>query len=139
MKFFIAFAIAIVMAGPAAATAKIIALVDISQQEMVVAVDGKGVHRWPVSTARPGKRTPTGTYKPQFLSPRHRSSLYNGAPMPWAIFFHGNYAIHGTDQVKRLGRPASAGCVRLHPDHAKTLFQMVREAGMSNMRVVIKN
>ena len=125
-------------AGPVSAAGGIIAMVDISEQHMVVAVDGKGVYKWPVSTARPGKRTPTGVYRPQFLSPNHRSSLYNGAPMPWSIFFNGNYAIHGTNQVSRLGTPASAGCVRLHPEHAKTLFQMVRKAGMGNMRVVIR-
>ena len=49
----------------------------------------------------------------------------------------GNYAIHGTDQIKRLGKPASHGCVRLHPDNAKILFQMVKAEGMENTRVVI--
>jgi len=126
------------LAGPALASNTIVAMVDISEQEMVVAVDGKGVHKWPVSTARPGKRTPRGVYTAQWLSPNHRSSLYNGAPMPWSIFFNGNYAIHGTNQVSRLGQPASAGCVRLHPEHAKVLFQMVRKAGLGNMRVVIQ-
>ena len=140
MKRIIAAALALgLLAGPALATGGIIAMVDISDQNMVVAVDGKGVYEWPVSTARPGKRTPTGVYKPQFLSANHRSSLYNNAPMPWSIFFNGHYAIHGTDQVSRLGSPASAGCVRLHPEHAKVLFQMVRDAGMANMRVVIRH
>lgn len=120
------------------ASQQITAWVDISGQYMVVAVDGKGIHKWPVSTARPGKRTPTGQFQGQWLSPNHRSSLYNGAPMPWAIFFHGNYAIHGTTQVSKLGRPASAGCVRLHPDNAETLFKMVHAAGKENLRVVIK-
>jgi lipoprotein-anchoring transpeptidase ErfK/SrfK len=57
--------------------------------------------------------------------------------MPFAIFYDGNYAIHGTDQIKRLGKPASHGCVRLHPDNAKILFQMVKAEGMDNTRVVI--
>ncbi|MCP3970208.1 MAG: L,D-transpeptidase [Rhodobacteraceae bacterium] len=126
------------LASPVLASGAIIAMVDISDQNMVVAIDGKGVYKWPVSTARPGKRTPTGVYRPQFLSANHRSSLYNGAPMPWSIFFNGNYAIHGTNQVSRLGTPASAGCVRLHPEHARVLFRMVREAGMGNTHVVIR-
>lgn len=57
--------------------------------------------------------------------------------MPYAIFFNGNYAIHGTDQIRKLGRPASAGCIRLHPDHARILFNMVRQEGKQNLRVEI--
>ena len=59
--------------------------------------------------------------------------------MPYSIFFRGNYAIHGTNQISRLGRPASAGCVRLHPDHAARLFSLVETVGKANMRVVIEN
>ena len=57
--------------------------------------------------------------------------------MPFAIFYDGHYAIHGTDQINKLGAPASRGCVRLHPDNAKVLFNMVKSEGMENMRVVI--
>ena len=52
---------------------------------------------------------------------------------------NGNYAIHGTNQISRLGQPASAGCVRLHPEHAAILFQKVRQVGLDNMKVVIHN
>jgi lipoprotein-anchoring transpeptidase ErfK/SrfK len=65
------------------------------------------------------------------------ASRYNNAPMPFAIFYDGHYAIHGTDQIKKLGEPASRGCVRLHPDNARILFEMVKAEGMENMRVVI--
>jgi lipoprotein-anchoring transpeptidase ErfK/SrfK len=57
--------------------------------------------------------------------------------MPFAIFYSGHYAIHGTDQINRLGRPASAGCVRLHPDNARVLFDMVRAEGMDQTRVIV--
>ena len=93
---------------------------------MTVYLDGAPTYTWPVSTARKGKITPTGTFRGQSLSRHHRSSLYNNAPMPYAIFFRGNYAIHGTNQISRLGRPASAGCVRLHPDHAAVLFNLAK-------------
>ena len=46
------------------------------------------------------------------------SRKYGMAPMPYSIFFDGNYAIHGTVKVAQLGRPASKGCVRLHPGDA---------------------
>lgn len=112
--------------------------VSISRQTMEVFHEGRKLFEWPVSTARQGKVTPVGTWNgAQWLSRHHRSSLYNNAPMPFAIFYNGNYAIHGTDQISRLGRPASAGCVRLHPDHARILFDMVRAEGKDALRVTV--
>ena len=58
--------------------------------------------------------------------------------MPFAIFFNGNYAIHGTTEVERLGRPASAGCVRLDPGNAEVLFERVRADGLRSMRITIE-
>ena len=117
--------------------ARIVARVSISRQLMQVFHEGRHIYTWPVSTAKAGKITPTGVFKPEFLSRNHRSRRYNNAPMPFAIFYDGHYAIHGTDQLKRLGRPASNGCVRLHPDNAKILFDMVKWEGKENMRVEI--
>ncbi|MDA0963052.1 MAG: L,D-transpeptidase [Proteobacteria bacterium] len=112
--------------------------IDLSDQRMQVMEGDALVHEWPVSTARAGKRTPVGDFTPYLLKRRHFSSLYNNAPMPYSIFFKGNYAIHGTDQIDRLGSPASAGCVRLHPDHAAALFEKVLAAGKDMTRVVIR-
>ncbi|MBW4981640.1 L,D-transpeptidase [Mameliella sp. CS4] len=122
-----------------AAAAPLVAKVDVSTQTMTVIYNGKVEYRWPVSTARAGKHTPRGQWNAYWLSKYHRSSIYNNAPMPFAIFFNGDYAIHGTDQISRLGRPASAGCVRLHPEHAAVLFELTRQVGKKNMKVVIDN
>lgn len=133
----LALLLALILLPGAALAERVVARVSISTQTMKVYHEGRLLYTWPVSTARSGKITPTGIYQPEFLSRNHRSSRYNNAPMPFAIFYDGHYAIHGTDQVKRLGRPASAGCVRLHPDNAKILFNMVKWEGMENMKVVI--
>jgi lipoprotein-anchoring transpeptidase ErfK/SrfK len=122
---------------PLAAEAAVLAKVSLSQQRMEVYVNGAVIHSWPVSTARRGKRTPTGSFRPQSLKRHHRSTLYNGAPMPYSIFFHGNYAIHGSHDIKNLGRPASAGCVRLHPNNAATLYSLVQRYGPRNTRIQI--
>jgi lipoprotein-anchoring transpeptidase ErfK/SrfK len=139
MRFLVAsLCLVLTLILPGAALAdRVVARVSISTQTMKVFHEGRHLFTWPVSTAKAGKITPTGVYKPEFLSRNHRSSLYNNAPMPFAIFYDGNYAIHGTDQIKRLGAPASNGCVRLHPDNAKILFRMVKAEGMENMRVEI--
>ncbi|WP_425071313.1 L,D-transpeptidase [Sagittula sp. S175] len=134
------FATALSILTPIAAlAAPLVAKVDISSQTMTVIYNGEIAYQWPVSTARKGKYTPRGQWSAKWLSKNHKSSLYDNAPMPYSIFFNGNYAIHGTNQISRLGRPASAGCVRLHPEHAAVLFNLTQQVGKQNMRVVIQN
>ena len=89
-------------------------------------------YTWAVSTGVRG--TPSGSFRPQSLARYHRSSLYNSAPMPYSIFYDGNFAIHGTTHVRQLGGRASKGCVRLHPSNAAVLFSLVQSAGLSNTR-----
>ena len=122
---------------PFASAATLTANVSISTQTMTVMHRGEVIGRWPVSTARQGKVTPTGSWDAKWLSRYHKSSRYNGAPMPYSIFYNGNYAVHGTYQTKKLGRPASAGCVRLSPDNAATLFSLVKAEGLENTRIII--
>jgi lipoprotein-anchoring transpeptidase ErfK/SrfK len=133
----LALVVAISFGADVARAERVLALVSVSQQTMKVYHENRLLFEWPVSTAKAGKITPSGIYTPEFLSKNHRSRRYNNAPMPYAIFYSGNYAIHGTDQIKRLGQPASHGCVRLHPDNARILFRMVQAEGKENMRVVI--
>lgn len=130
-------ALLVIWPGQQAAADRLVARVSISAQVMHVYHHGQLLYEWPVSTARSGKITPTGQWRPQLLSRNHRSSLYNNAPMPYSVFYSGHYAIHGTNEINRLGRPASAGCVRLHPDNARKFFEMVRAEGMDQTRVVV--
>ena len=57
--------------------------------------------------------------------------------MPFAVFFTGGYAVHATDAVTRLGKPASHGCVRLAPENAATFFKLVSTYGKGNTKIVI--
>jgi lipoprotein-anchoring transpeptidase ErfK/SrfK len=111
---------------------QVVVQVDISDQTMRVFYDLRQQHEWKVSTARAGKVTPRGTWNAKWLSRHHRSSIYRGAPMPYSIFYNGNYAVHGTNQTSKLGRPASAGCIRLHPDNAAVLFELAKSYGLEN-------
>ncbi|MGJ8596608.1 L,D-transpeptidase [Sulfitobacter sp.] len=125
--------------APAADAGQLIAKVDVSEQVMRVYKNGKQIHKWRVSTARKGKYTPRGQWRGQYLSENHKSSLYNNAPMPYSIFYSGNFAIHGTNATSRLGRPASAGCIRLHTSNAKKLFDMTQQVGTRNLKVIVQN
>lgn len=117
--------------------ANLVARVDISSQTMTVVQDGEIIRRWPVSTARRGFFTPRGVYRPTRLHRMWFSSKYENAPMPWSIFFHGGFAIHGTEHVRSLGHPASHGCVRLDPDNAAELYWLVEQEGARNTRIVL--
>ena len=91
---------------------------------------------------RPAKRgtaPPLGDYKPTRMHKKYYSKKYHNSPMPNSIFFNGGIAVHGTYEVARLGKPASHGCVRLHPSDAAQLFGLVQSHGMHNARIVVTN
>jgi lipoprotein-anchoring transpeptidase ErfK/SrfK len=114
-------------------------VIDISEQRMYVVQDRQITRAWRVSTAgEPGCRTPVGRYRPLRLKRTWYSSRYDGAPMPYSIFFLNGYAIHGTTEVKKLGRPASHGCVRLARQNARSLFNLVRAYGMKNTWIIVR-
>jgi lipoprotein-anchoring transpeptidase ErfK/SrfK len=123
--------------GRADAANQIVAKVSISEQKMRVMVDGRQAFEWKVSTAGKGYVTPTGSFKPTRMHEMWYSRKYDNAPMPHSVFFHGGYAVHATPHVKRLGRPASHGCIRLHPDNAEEFFELVRAFGPQNTEIVI--
>ena len=124
---------AMLIATPAAAETN----VTISKSHQMMQVDSDyGSYQWRVSTARKGYYTPTGTFHPYSLQLMHYSKKYDNAPMPHSIFFSGGYAIHATPHIGALGRPASHGCVRLHPANAATLYQIVKHDPNTTIRIV---
>jgi hypothetical protein len=123
--------------GIEGAEAKLDILVDKATQRMLVIQDGYMRYIWPVSTGRDEMATPNGVYAPQRLERSWFSSAYYNSPMPYSIFFHNGYAIHGSFAINQLGGPASHGCVRLHPHHAALLFDMVQQEGPANTTIEI--
>jgi lipoprotein-anchoring transpeptidase ErfK/SrfK len=121
------------------ASTGLVARIEISNQTMSVYENGALVYSWRVSTAGRGYRTPVGTYRPTRMHRMWYSRKYDNAPMPHSIFFRGGYAIHGTNHIKSLGRPASHGCVRLHPDNARILFNLVKAYGSGATQIVLVN
>ena len=138
-SFLVAALCALALAISGRAEAAVVAHIDLSNQRMNVYVNGKPRYNWPVSTARRGYRTPTGTFKPTALVRYHASSIYEGSPMPYSIFFLRGYAIHGSYETKYLGRPVSHGCIRLHPSNAAALYSLVRQHGTGNTTIRISH
>ncbi len=120
------------------AEAAILITIDKSAQRMTVEVDGSPRWTWPVSTGRRGYDTPSGSYKAFRLEKDHFSREWDEAPMPHSIFFtKRGHAIHGSYETRRLGRPVSHGCVRLHPANAAKLYALVERQGVTSAIVVV--
>src|SRR5260221_3491992 len=119
------------------AEAKLDLYIDKASQQMSVVQNGYLLYVWPVSTGRDRFTTPSGIYAPERLERSWFSKAYYNSPMPYAIFFHNGYAIHGSYDIERLGGPASHGCIRLHPQNAAMLFTMVEREGPDNTSIVV--
>jgi len=119
------------------AQAAVLVTIDKSVQQMTVEVDGRPLYRWPVSTGRAGYDTPSGKFRAFRMERDHFSKEFDDAPMPFSIFFtEKGHAIHGSYD-RRIGSPASHGCVRLSPANAETLYALVEQEGVLNTTVVL--
>src|SRR6266568_2727456 len=136
MRRLVPFVVALLI-GTVPAAAKVVVTIDKSTQHMSISVDGTPRYNFVVSTGRAGYGTPNGTYHPERLARTWFSKKYYNSPMPHSVFFHGGFAIHGSYEIRRLGGPASHGCVRLHPGNAATLFALIQRHGTGATRIVV--
>lgn len=118
-----------------------------SSQRMYLYQNGGLRGSWLVSTGIPGHGTPSfdkhpdGRIYDRYTSGKFPGGDYNGlGNMPYAVFIRGGFAIHGTPRGNwsRLGRPASHGCIRLHPDNAYIFNRLVRQYGKSNVWITVQ-
>lgn len=120
------------------AYAAVVAKVDLSSQRMNVFVNGKRRYSWRVSTGKKGWRTPVGNYTPQVLYKNYYSKRWR-MKMPYTVVISSaGYAIHGTTATGRLGRPASHGCIRLHPANARAFYNLVASQGMWSTSIQVR-
>jgi lipoprotein-anchoring transpeptidase ErfK/SrfK len=116
----------------------VLVYIDKTHQQMTVSLDGVERYRWPVSTGREGYSTPSGTYTVTSMNEIWYSKEWDNAPMPHAIFFmRDGHAIHGSYEVRSLGKPVSHGCVRISPENATILYDLVQENGPQNTKIVL--
>lgn len=84
--------------------------------------------------AKSGKKyfsaTPVGWFSPTWQSRNHFSNTWQ-AEMPWTTFFHGGIAFHAAlpAYYKQLGSRASGGCIRMLPQEAQYVFDLVKFYG----------
>lgn len=83
-------------------------------------------------------KTPVGTFRVYSMGgPGCVSTKFpigrGGAPMPYCMFFHGGFAIHGSNDLPH--RNASHGCIRVEPSAARWLRENVIDYGTT---VIVK-
>jgi len=117
--------------GNAVASGPIIMVVSLAEQRAYVYRNGVLIGATTVSTGRPGHVTPTGVFTVLQKQKEHRSTIYDGAPMPYMErLTWGGVALHAGGLP---GYPESHGCVHLPSEFAKLLF----ETSPMGMTVVI--
>jgi hypothetical protein len=106
----------------------IVMVVSITEQRAYVYRNGILIGATTVSTGRPGHLTPTGVFTVLQKQKEHRSTIYDGAPMPYMQrLTWGGIALHAGGLP---GYPESHGCVHLPSEFAKELFA-ISPAGMT--------
>ena len=96
-------------------------LVDIGKGFLALYAQGE-LHRvFPVSGGTPEKATPLISFKVTKKDEDHWSNIY-GTWMPWALLIKLPYYIHGGALP---GKNDSAGCIRLFPQDAEALYNLV--------------
>lgn len=102
---------------------------------------------WPVSTGLSGHSTPNfdtypnGRIYDQYTSGKYPGGDYKGlGNMPYAVFISGGFALHGTPASNwpLLGKRASHGCIRMHPDMAKKVNRLVRQVGIKKTWITVE-
>ena len=121
---------------------------DISKrkQMMYLYLDGVLADSFKVSTGDTKHETPTFDTRPsgpmfkKYTSRKFPGGNYQGlGNMPYVVFIKGGFAIHGTTtgNIARLGKKASHGCIRLHPDNGKLFFELVNIVGLSETWITV--
>lgn len=119
--------------GDAVTSGPVVMVVSITEQRAYVYRNGVLIGATTVSTGRPGHLTPTGVFTVLQKQKEHRSTIYDGAPMPYMErLTWGGIALHAGGLP---GYPESHGCVHLPSEFARLLF----DVSPSGMTVVIAN
>ncbi|OHY34302.1 L,D-transpeptidase [Cylindrospermopsis raciborskii] len=98
--------------------------VDLSQQKLTAWEGKRRVYTVKISSGKKSTPTPVGRFRIQskHRTTRMRGRGYDLANVPYTLYYHGSYAIHGAYWHKRFGTPVSHGCINLPPNRAKLIF-----------------
>lgn len=98
--------------------------IDLSSQRLYAWEGNQQVYAVIVSTGKASTPTPSGVFA---IQSRHRSARMQGydydvPDVPYTMYYHRGYAIHGAYWHNRFGTPVSHGCTNVAVNHARWLF-----------------
>ncbi len=98
--------------------------IDLSEQRLVAWDGDTAYYVFPVSTGTSSTPTPTGTYN---IHSKHRTDRMTGPgydipDVPYAMYFHRGYALHGAYWHEQFGTRVSHGCINLQVSDARRLY-----------------
>jgi lipoprotein-anchoring transpeptidase ErfK/SrfK len=98
--------------------------IDLKKQRLIAWEGGTPVYAIVISTGKDATPTRPGIFKIQIkqAKSRMRGEGYDVPNVPYAMYYEGNYAIHGAYWHRRFGTPVSHGCVNVAVNHARWLF-----------------
>lgn len=98
--------------------------IDVSRQRLIAWEGNSPVYAVIVSTGRSQTPTIPGVFSVQSMhrTTRMQGEDYDVPDVPYAMYYHRGYAIHGTYWHNNFGTPMSHGCTNVAVDHAQWIF-----------------
>jgi lipoprotein-anchoring transpeptidase ErfK/SrfK len=109
--------------------------VDLSEQQLTAYVGDTPVHSFLVSTGLPATPTPVGQFR-IWIKLRYDDMAGTGyyiEDVPFVMYFHEGYGLHGVTWHGNFGHPMSHGCVNLPTQEAEWLFGFAEVGTLVNV------
>ncbi|MCS6827472.1 MAG: L,D-transpeptidase [Caldilinea sp.] len=96
----------------------------VSEQKLIAWQGDTPVFETIVSTGKRGFETIPGEFRiyVKYEKTRMRGPGYDTPDVPWTMYYHRGFAIHGAYWHNNFGTPVSHGCVNLRVPEAKALY-----------------
>ncbi len=110
-------------------------LVSLPDRKLAVIEDGQVLKVFPVAVGKPSTPSPSGEFtiinrvtNPTYY---HKGEVIPAGPRNpvgtrWIGLSQKGYGIHGTNEPRSIGKPASHGCIRMGKRDLEELFSMLR-------------
>ena len=103
--------------------------VDLGEQTLVAYEGGKPVYATVISSGKEGYEPPTGLFKVQqkYISTTMNATdpidgFYEVEEVPWTLYYHRGYALHGAYWHTDFGKVRSHGCTNIAPVDARWIY-----------------
>ena len=103
--------------------------VDLSEQSLVAYQGDRPVYATVISSGKEGYEPPTGLFQVQqkYISTTMNAEdpidgFYEVEEVPWTLYYHGGYALHGAYWHTDFGKVRSHGCTNIAPVDARWLY-----------------